>query len=350
MIVRALLATALWLTALSHAWADTVDDAALMASKPARMLSEYGLFIDLRNQVPNVGVLPYDLVTPLFTDYASKLRFVYVPGGKSARYSQREVFEFPVGTVLIKTFAYPSHLDRPDEQIRLIETRLLIRQENGWKAWPYVWNEEMTDARLKIAGKRMSISFARADGSQLDIDYAVPNANQCKGCHALNGEITPVGPNARNLNRDYDYGGAVKNQIKMWSDLELLKNAPDASELQRATDWSDRNEPIDERARSYLDVNCAHCHRKEGPASNSGLFLTAWEEDRTAWGYRKRPVAAGRGSGGLDFDIEPGNAERSILLYRMRSSDPAIMMPELGRSLVHEEAVEMLAEWINGLN
>ena len=350
MKVRALLGIALWLAALSCAWADKVNDAALMAAKPARMLSAYGLFVDPRNQIPNVGVLPYGLVTPLFTDYASKHRFVYIPSGKSAEYREREAFAFPVGTTLIKTFSYPADLRRPDEQTRLIETRLLIRQADGWKAWPYVWNEDMSDARLKIAGKRIPVAVIGKDGSRLAIDYAVPNANQCKGCHALDDAITPIGPNARNLNRDYDYGGAVKNQLKMWTDLELLQGAPDAGDFPSATDWSDKTKPIEMRARSYLDVNCAHCHRKEGPASNSGLFLTAWEDDRTAWGYRKRPVAAGRGSGGLDFDIEPGNADRSILIYRMRSNDPAIMMPELGRSLVHEEAVEMLEEWINGLN
>ncbi|WP_136657298.1 SO2930 family diheme c-type cytochrome [Nitratireductor sp. XY-223] len=349
MKVSALLGIALWLTALASARADKVNDAALMAANPPRMLSAYGLFVDPANQIPNVGVLPYDLVTPLFTDYASKYRFVYIPGGKSAEYREREAFAFPVGTTLVKTFAYPGDLRKPNEQIRLIETRLLIRQDAGWKAWAYVWNEDMSDARLRIAGKRLPVSVTHRDGSELAIDYVVPNANQCKGCHALNKELTPIGPNARNLNHDYSYAGAVKNQLRMWVDLELLKGAPDIGGLPRAADWRDESEPLDKRARSYLDVNCAHCHRKEGPASNSGLFLTAWEDDRTAWGYRKRPVAAGRGSGGLEFGIEPGDADRSILIYRMRSNDPAIMMPELGRTLVHEEAVTMLEAWINGL-
>ncbi|WP_368466540.1 SO2930 family diheme c-type cytochrome [Hoeflea sp. TYP-13] len=327
-----------------------MNDDALMAAKPARTLSEYNLFNDPKKQTPNAGVVPYDLITPLFTDYASKYRFVYVPAGKTAEYRDREVIEFPLGTTLIKTFAYPADLRRPDETVRIIETRLLIRQENGWKAWPYVWDEDLGDARLKVAGKRLEISVTDHDGAPLVIDYAVPNANQCKGCHALNKEITPIGPSARNLNSDYPYDDGTDNQLAAWTDRGILSGVPQSGDIPRATDWQDASQPLEARARSYLDVNCAHCHRLEGPASNSGLFLTAWENDPPTWGYRKRPVAAGRGSGNLEYDIDPGNAAGSILIYRMKSLDPGIMMPELGRSMAHKEALIMLEEWINGLD
>ncbi|MCP4318044.1 MAG: hypothetical protein GY789_18990 [Hyphomicrobiales bacterium] len=331
------------------AFAEPVNDKALVAAKPARLLSLYNFFSDPPAQTPSDGVLPYDLVTPLFSDYASKFRFVYIPAGKSADYRDSGVFEFPVGTALIKTFAYPADLRRSKKAVRLIETRLLIRHETDWKAWPYVWNEDMSDAQLKLAGRRMEIAVTGFDGKPLHIDYAVPNANQCKGCHALDKAVVPIGPTVRNLNHDFNYSGAVKNQLRMWIDLELLAGARDPQDLPAATDWQDISQPLNDRARSYLDVNCAHCHRRQGPASNSGLFLEAWEEDRVAWGYRKRPVAAGRGSGGFEFDIDPGNAEGSILIYRMKSLDPGIMMPELGRSMAHKEAIIMLEEWINGL-
>ena len=84
----------------------------------------------------------------------------------------------------------------------------------------------------------------------------------------------------------------------------------------------------------------------EGPASTSGLFLTTWEDNKTTWGYKKRPVAAGRGSGGLTYDIMPGEPENSILIYRLDSVDPGVMMPEVGRSMVHKEGVALLREWI----
>tara|TARA_R110002126_G_scaffold79509_1_gene197237 strand:+ start:44608 stop:45687 length:1080 start_codon:yes stop_codon:yes gene_type:complete len=324
-----------------------VNEAALLNEKPARLLSEYNLFSDGPAQIPVDGVLPYDLVTPLFSDYASKFRFVHVPLGKTAAYADPEVFDFPVGSALIKTFAYPADLRAPQKDVRLIETRLLIRQPDGWKAWAYVWNDDMRDARLKLAGKRLHIETIGLDGGPLEIDYAVPNANQCKGCHALGKTITPIGPAARHLNRDYVYREGVDNQLLAWSKRQILSAAPRPQDAPRAANWQDTSEPIDRRARSYLDINCAHCHRLEGPASNSGLVLTFGESDKRRWGHRKRPVAAGRGSGGYTYDIDPGKATSSILIFRMKSQDPGIMMPELGRSLVHSEAVTMLEAWID---
>ena len=108
----------------------------------------------------------------------------------------------------------------------------------------------------------------------------------------------------------------------------------------------DSSTALELRARSYLHANCAHCHRRDGPASNSGLFLTFGEGERAAWGYRKRPVAAGRGSGGLAFDIAPGDPDGSIMVHRMQSLEPGVMMPELGRGLPHPEGIELIRDWI----
>ena len=332
------------------AHAGPVNDKALMADKPPRLLSEYGLFEDAANRIPSEGVLPYDLITPLFTDYALKYRFVYVPWGKSAHYDDSEAFDFPIGSALIKTFAYPADFRSPDKDIRPVETRLLIRQKGGWRSYAYVWNEKLNDAELKLAGKRIDITMTGFDGTPLSIHYAVPNANQCKGCHALGHDITPIGPKARNLNRDFPYELGNGNQIAEWTARGILDGAPSPEDAPRAADWSDDTETLDRRARSYLDVNCGHCHRLEGPASNSGLFLLSSIDDETTWGVRKRPVAAGRGSGDFHFDIDPGHPERSILIYRMESLDPGVMMPELGRSMVHSEAVDMLREWIAQLD
>jgi hypothetical protein len=100
------------------------------------------------------------------------------------------------------------------------------------------------------------------------------------------------------------------------------------------------------RARAYLEINCAHCHNPAGAAANSGLFLDRRQSDPVALGIGKRPVAAGRGSGGRDFAIAPGDPDASILVYRMESTDPGIAMPELGRATVHVEGVKLLREWI----
>ena len=323
-----------------------INDAALLAARPAKLLSEYGLFSDYANQMPAEGVVPYALITPLFTDYAHKFRFVYVPKGEHATYDAKEVMHFPVGSVLVKTFAYPADFRTPEKDIRIIETRLLIRQENGWNAWAYVYDDELKDAVLKVAGKTLPVEWTDEAGNARSTNYVVPNKNQCKGCHTYNKEFSPIGPKARNLNMDYKYPAGSENQLAHWSRAGVLEGAPEPDDAPRVPDFLDASASLESRARAYLDVNCAHCHRLEGPASTSGLFLTWDEDNKTQWGYKKRPVAAGRGSGGLDYDIMPGKPDQSILVYRLQSLDPGVMMPEVGRTMVHEEGVALLKEWI----
>ena len=106
---------------------------------------------------------------------------------------------------------------------------------------------------------------------------------------------------------------------------------------------------LDERARIWLDINCAHCHRADGPASTSGLHLGWREMDRLKIGVEKTPVAAGRGSGNLRFGIVPGKPDESILLYRIKSNDPGVMMPELGRTQIQPEAVALIRDWISSM-
>ena len=330
--------------------AQAVSDEAILAKRPPKLLSELGFFSDLNGQVPADGVLPFAINTPLFSDKALKYRFVYLPEGKAAEFVADEAFEFPVGTALVKTFAFPADFRTPEENVRLVETRLLLRGEDGWNAWAYVWNEAQTDAELKIAGAKLPVETTAEDGSPLTIAYSVPNKNQCKGCHALDGDITPIGPKARNLNGEFAYAEGARNQLEHWIAKGLLHGAPSISTIEAVPAAHDPDASLDARARAYLDVNCAHCHRREGPASNSGLFLTWGEEDRTALGILKRPVAAGRGAGDRDFDIDPGDPDGSILLYRVESAEPGVMMPELGRTLADPAAVELLRAWIAGMD
>ncbi len=322
---------------------------ALLNPRPAKRLSEYQLFANPAAQAPNKGLHPYDLQQPLFTDYAQKYRFIFIPPGSKAAYSQDEVFDFPVGSVLVKTFAYPADFRQPNKAIRLVETRLLIHQRAGWTAFAYVWNEAQTDAVLKLAGKRLPLSWTDKKGVRRNINYVVPNKNQCKGCHTLNRKFSPIGPKARNLNKDFTYPSGAENQLSYWTKQGLLTGAPAPRKAPSIPAFGDASAPTALRARAYLDINCAHCHRREGPASTSGLFLTYGETQKAAWGYKKRPVAAGRGSGGLTYDIDPKHPDRSILIFRLQSNDPGIMMPEIGRTLVHTEGVQLLRNWIKSL-
>lgn len=321
----------------------------LLADKPAPKLADYRLFTDASGRRPNAGLTPYVLNTPLFSDYAEKHRLLYLPHGKPAAYRADGVLNFPVGATLVKTFAYPADLRRPGEDVRYLETRLLIRKRAGWLALAYVWNADQTEAVLKRAGARRDVTFTDLQGRARTLDYAVPNQNQCKECHQLDKRLVPIGPRARNLNGAYPYAEGAENQLAHWTRSGLLKGAPSPEASPRAAHWDDPAEPLEARARAYLDANCAHCHNPRAVASNSGLFLGLEETRRPQLGIGKQPVAAGRGSGDLKVGIEPGHPDASILTYRMASSEPGVMMPELGRALVHEEGLALIREWIAGM-
>lgn len=294
---------------------------------PAR-LSEFALFWP-GSAKPLETLAPYTLNTPLFSDYADKHRLLWIPAGKKAGVAADGTIEFPVGTVIVKSFGWPDFNGGHP-----VETRLLIHRADGWLALPYIWDADGKDATLAVAGRRVPVSFKSPDGQAHSIRYAVPNKNQCKECHSKSGVLEPIGPKARNFvlpanfaSRYFANPAALKPVMPRWDDPE--------------------SGPVAARARAYLDVNCAHCHNPAGSASNSGLFLR-WTDDPAGvnYGIGKRPTAAGRGSGGMDFAIAPGDPDHSFLIYRMESPDPGIAMPEVGRSTVHKEGAALLRQWI----
>lgn len=304
-------------------------------------LSDYGFFKGtIKEQIPSDGVVLYTLNSPLFSDYASKLRFIKLPAGQSVSYNPDSVLQFPVGTAIVKTFYYPIDERNPKKGRRLMETRVLLHEAKGWVALPYIWNKEQTDAVLEVAGGSDQVSWIDGAGKKQSFEYQVPNMNQCKGCHERSGEMTPIGPSVRQLNDGH--------QLQNWSTTGLLKGLP-KDHIPALVNYSDASASLDDRVKAYLDINCAHCHNSTGPARSSGLYLTWDSQDRTAYGFFKAPVAAGRGSGNLSYDIVPGKPEQSILHYRMASRDPGVMMPELGRQLTHHEGVELVRSWIASL-
>jgi uncharacterized repeat protein (TIGR03806 family) len=318
----------------------------------------------------NEGVVAYELNTPLFSDYAHKLRTVWLPAGTSARYDAKDAFQFPVGTVISKTFYYPidpgargsdvvlhsesgpaefagQGLDM--ERVRLIETRLLVRREEGWVALPYVWNAEQTDADLARTGDELSLQLQAADGKRTAFTYVVPNSNQCAGCHAPDNKanrIEPIGLKARHVNRDHRYEQGDENQLAHLARIGYLSGAPSPAKAPRNADWSDGGLAVDPRARAYLDINCGHCHNGRGPANTSGLWLDAETTQNLRLGICKPPVAAGQGTGNHIFDVVPGKPAESILSYRLGSTDPGAMMPELGRATQHAEGLALIDAWI----
>jgi hypothetical protein len=239
----------------------------------AKELSSYSFFTDQHAQIPSKRVFSYSLASSLFSDYTKKQRWVYVPEGYVASYKENEIYDFPDGSALIKTFYYD---DDSINKKNLLETRLLIKNNGSWKAASYAWNE---------------------------IEYFINN--KIFKAHTLNEKL--------------------------------------------AVDWTDLSMSLDDRARSYLDINCGHCHIETGAANSTGLYLDLNEQRKNHLGIYKKPVATGRGSGGFKYSIVPGMPSQSILIHRMKSLDPGIMMPESGRALADKEAIEMLEEWIASL-
>ena len=307
-----------------------VSDAVVTGEAMPRFLSDYGFFADAAAQEPAAGVVPYRLNTPLYSDGADKLRFVYVPAGARAKAQGEELIDLPVGSALIKTFAFTENGKR-----RLVETRVLLHRAGGWVALPYLWNAEQTEAVLAVAGARVPITTPQDEA----ISYRVPNKNQCKECHGLNGAVIPIGPKARNLSRDW------LARMVAAGHLDAVPAGAD-----RLPMWEDhRKVAVADAARAYLDVNCAHCHRPGATASNSGLDLRWEQNDAQAIGIGKRPVAAGRGAGGHLFDIVPGKPGESILVHRMASSEPGVAMPEIGKATIDREGLAVVERWIREL-
>lgn len=313
-------------------------------------LSSYGFFAgELARLEPGPGVLPYDLNTPLFSDYTAKYRFVWLPPGTAMTYHDTDTFDMPVGTALLKTFAYLDDIRDAQGGRRLLETRLLYRTSAGWDAVTYVWNEEGTEAFRSVAGETMPASWLHFDGQTRQNDYSVPNKNQCKNCHEEHDDsVGPIGPKARHMNRDFVYPDGAANQLQKLAELGYLTGLPaDLATVPRAPVWDDEaTGTLEERARGWLDVNCAHCHNPTGAARTSGLDLSAAQQNPYEYGVCKTPVAAGDGSGGLAYSIMPGQPDASILVYRLESTEPDVRMPEVGRQLVHEEGVALIRSWI----
>lgn len=266
------------------------------------------------NILDNPQAITYELRTPLFSDYAEKQRAVLMPAGAKARFNEFAVYDFPAGTVIAKTFSYSG---------RKIETRILYNdpKAKAWVGLPYVWSADQKDATLELVPDPIEITH---NGHKFE--YTIPNSNQCKNCHENTGVNKPIGPKSRHLDAQATLRlTGVANQQPMPLDT------------------------LDQKARAYLDINCAHCHNPKGPANTSGLDLTYGQTDAAKIGVCKTPVAAGQGSGTFRFSIVPGRPDESILTHRMKSTTPKVQMPELGRALVHEEGVALISEWIASL-
>ena len=318
-----------------------------LENMPYQTLSEYQFFEGAqKNLEPSFGVIPYELNSALFTNYAKKKRFVWMPNNVKANYiSDDEPLNFPVGTILIKNFYYDNVL--PNNETKVIETRLMIRKNEGWVFANYIWNTEQTEATFNLDGSFVDIEWQDEDEVK-SIQYRIPAGAECHTCHKVMEISEPIGPKPRNLNLTYNYSDGTHNQLDKLVGLGYLENSlPD--NIEALPNYNNTNESLDLRARAYLDINCAHCHSEETHCAYRPMrFGFSSTEDYSNIGVCVDPDTD------LGFElgdiVQPGDARNSVLHFRINSIEPSNRMPLLGRQIIHAEGVELIENWINSLN
>jgi uncharacterized repeat protein (TIGR03806 family) len=330
---------------------------------PYPKLSNYKFFVgDIKEQLPSMNVLPYEPASSLFTDYAHKKRFVWMPPATKATYNgDSKTLELPVGAALIKTFYYENVQNVTlIGSKRIIETRIMIRLPSGWIFADYVWNTSQTEAYYDTSGSNTDVSWIDENNVSKNVSYRIPNQVQCITCHKvkINGieTNTPIGIKPQNLNYNYNYSTETKNQLTKWIDEGYLTSGFTYPAVQNtAVDYKDTSKSIELRARSYVDINCAHCHQNDRHCDYRPM--------RFAFAESGLPNGVGTTNMGVcvatsdmqDFPIQlnkvvaPANINASMMYYRLNTTNEAYRMPLHGRTLIHTEGVALIADWINSL-
>lgn len=327
---------------------------------PYSNLSQYHFFEgELKNQIPSLDVIPYEPISSLFTDYAHKKRFIWLPNGMKATYNgDDQILELPVGAAIIKTFYYNNV--QPSNTTQIIETRIMIRKSDGWIFADYVWNEEQTEAYLDLNGSTKNITFKDDNNLTRTVDYRIPNEAQCIVCHKTksyeNGNYVqkniPIGIKPQNLNKTYNYGSETKNQLTKWIELgKLTNNFSLPTEANTVVNYNDNSQSLEKRVRSYFDINCAHCHKEHGHCDYRPMRFAFSETNNnpTNMGVCVDTQDMQNFEPALSKIVTPGNIYRSMLYFRLNTMDETYRMPLHGRTLIHDEGVQLVEEWINSL-
>lgn len=315
---------------------------------PYPKLSDYHFFKGLlKEQNPADRVLPYNLASTLFTDYVLKKRFVWMPQGEKALYDgDAKSLDFPVGSVIIKNFYYDNVL--PNNQKRIIETRLMIMKNEGWIFAEYVWNEAQTEAFLDMNGSYTNVSWKKEDGVTLSANYRIPSETECFTCHKVNEIPVPIGPKPQNLNNNYTYSNGSYNQLQKWIAVGYLDGNNLPTNIVSTIDYRDTTKSLEMRVRSYLDINCAHCHQEGSHCSYRPIRLAFSETGN----FQNMGVCVAPDehiNGDLKYIIMPQRTDASVMYYRINTTDASARMPLLGRSMVDFEGVAMMKKFINSL-
>ncbi len=287
------------------------------------LLSAYALYQEpMASLQPAERAIPYELSSELFTDYAYKQRLLRVPDGTTMMLADDGQLDFPEGTVLVKTFYYPSDMRDATSPVRIIETRLLVRSAGLWNVATYLWDEEQTDATLLLDGTTTAVSWIDEAGQSRTTDYAVPREGECVTCHQADEAAVFIGPTPRNLNRLVERDGNDVNQLAYLQAVGVLSDFDDAA-VATIPNYEDETESLAERARAYLDINCAHCH---GPGR--------WDDaSRRDLDFRYSTPLEQTGLDDRD----------SRVAGQLRKGE----MPYLGTTVLHDEGLSLVLDYLD---
>jgi uncharacterized repeat protein (TIGR03806 family) len=327
------------------ATADSLTQPLSINFKLPQHLSQLHAFTDLTHLVVARGIIPYDVNSPFWSDNATKKRWIAVPQNKQITFSATDNFAFPAGTVFIKNFDLA--INETSGATRRLETRFLVRDAGGGAyGVTYKWRGDNSDADLVVAPMTEDIQVTTAAGVRSQTWY-YPGPLDCLSCHNPNAGSV-LGVNARQLNGSFTYAatGVTDNQLRTWNHVGLF-NAQNEASLTNAPRLARMDDPkysLEYRVRSYLDVNCAQCHR---PNSVAGYFDARFSTPLAEQGLIDGPLADTMG--GPDARIvRPGDLSHSVLYARINRVGN-LQMPPLARNLVNTNAVNAVAEWINSL-
>jgi uncharacterized repeat protein (TIGR03806 family) len=309
------------------------------------LLSQTGVFRDTANRIPNPGLIPYDINVAFWSDGAEKSRWIAVPG--QIVFSSAGEWRFPPGTVFVKNFDLVLDAAHPGTERRL-ETRLLVCDSSGGVyGVVYKWRPDGSDADLLAGSVAETISVKSANGQVQSQTWYYPSRQDCLTCHtAIAGGV--LGVKTRQLNRPFAYpSGVTDNELRAWNHLGLFAPAFKDDEVRNfaalaAADDTARS--LQDRARSYLDVNCAQCHRPGGTVAN---FDARYDTPLDKQALIDGPVLIDQG---IDRPrvISSHDIWRSIAYMRVDTVGD-IKMPPLARETIDQKGVRLLGEWINSM-
>jgi uncharacterized repeat protein (TIGR03806 family) len=310
------------------------------------LLSQTGAFSDTRNLIPSKGLIPYDLVVAFWSDGASKARWAAVPSG-TIQFAPTGEWKFPRGSVFVKSFALPTDERNPSLRRRL-ETRLLVCDgAGGVYGAVYKWRPDNSDADLLSSGLTEAIAIKTATGQVRQQTWYYPSRKDCLECHnAKAGGV--LGVKTRQLNRPFAYpSGVTDNELRAWNHIGLFSpgfKEEDLPGFPKLASADDATRSLADRGRSYLDANCAQCHR---PGGTVAYFDARYDTPLAKQELIDGPVLIDQG---IDKPriISPHDPWRSIAIMRMNTVGD-IKMPPLARETIDQKGVALLQEWVTSM-